>query len=248
METMFIGQQLIETDIVDSTNNFATNLISATNVPEGTVIMAREQTTGKGQRGNSWLSEPGRNLTISIVLYPHFLLPRQKFFLSMAVSVAIHEALASQLDEIFIKWPNDIYAGKKKLGGILIENALSGNQIKSAIIGIGLNVNQLDFPGEINATSISLLTLKEEKLHFWLEKICQGLEAGYLALRSGQFMHLKKKYLESLLYINEERAFISNNLGITGKIRDVSEEGKLVIEHSDKIIAEYDIKEIRFLI
>src|SRR5690606_25093723 len=121
-------------------------LSKSTPLHEGTVIMAVDQYAGKGQQGTVWQSEPGKNLTFSLLLTPFFLSPKHQFRLTVAVSVALVRALATLLGErVAIKWPNDLYVGDRKIGGMLIENILQGPRWKSAIIGIGLNVNQTVF-------------------------------------------------------------------------------------------------------
>src|ERR1035441_10550859 len=146
MQTLFIGKNLITLDSVASTNNFAKDMLSNTRPVEGTAIMAKEQYAGRGQMGNAWETESGKNLTCSFILYPEFLEADKQFFLNMAVALAVKDFCEHVLhDEIKIKWPNDIYYHDKKLGGILIENSISGNKISSSVIGIGINVNQTAF-------------------------------------------------------------------------------------------------------
>ncbi|HZX59878.1 MAG TPA: biotin--[acetyl-CoA-carboxylase] ligase, partial [Mucilaginibacter sp.] len=119
-------------------------------LPDGTVIMADDQHAGRGQQNNRWHSEPGKNLTFSLLLRPSFLSVTRQFDLTRAVSMGIIEALRPFLGEkLKIKWPNDIYYEDRKMGGILIENTLQSNQIKNSVIGIGLNINQEAFPAEI---------------------------------------------------------------------------------------------------
>lgn len=150
--------RIIEYDSLTSTNNEAGRL--AETLAHGDVIVAREQTAGRGQRGNSWESAPGMNLTFSLFLRPEWP-AADSFLLSMAISVGITEALREILhtDEIKIKWPNDIYWRDKKLVGILIENSFSGSMVSHSIAGIGLNVNQLvftsDAPNPISMASIA---------------------------------------------------------------------------------------------
>lgn len=136
---------LIEVDEATSTNTLAASMLDA---PHGTVIRAVAQTAGRGQRGNSWESEPGKNLTVSIVVRPDNISAGDQFLICRAVSVALVQLLDRVLPQSLdaeIKWPNDIYVGDKKICGILIENSLTGITIDRSILGIGLNVNQRDF-------------------------------------------------------------------------------------------------------
>ncbi|HYH55846.1 MAG TPA: biotin--[acetyl-CoA-carboxylase] ligase, partial [Anseongella sp.] len=148
---------------MDSTNNFAKELVANSGpVPDGTVIMAEGQYGGRGQADNTWLSEPGKNLTFSLILNCEFLPPAEQFCLSMAVSLGVLGTVKRELGkEALIKWPNDIYFGAKKLGGILIENVLMGSLLRSSVTGIGLNVNQTHFPRLEGATSFRLVKASE---------------------------------------------------------------------------------------
>lgn len=136
----------IHVDTCASTLSYAAEL-SAEDTPHGTVVTAREQTAGRGQRGNSWESESGANLTFSLVLRPHRWPAARQFELSMAVATGVCRALRRALPDagVRVKWPNDIYAGDLKMVGILIENTVSGPFITRSIAGIGINVNQTVF-------------------------------------------------------------------------------------------------------
>jgi len=198
---------------VDSTNTFLKNILSNSKpVPDGTVIMAETQYAGRGQRDNTWHAEPGKNLTFSLLLKPGFLSAQQQFDLTRAVSLGVYDALSPLLrDSLKIKWPNDIYYGDKKLGGMLIENILQGSQIKSAIIGIGLNVNQENFPDNAtNATSIKKILQRDYELKNILAEICNHIEAYYLHLKAGRFEHVRNVYLSRLYWLNEQHEFKSN--------------------------------------
>jgi len=127
----------------------------------GAVVACHTQTAGRGQRGNSWESEPGRNLTFSLLLRPHTLGPAQAFRMSMLVAIAVAEWLGSEMPGLHatVKWPNDIYIGDRKICGILIENSFVGQQFDHAIVGIGINVNQTIFRSDApNPVSMAMLT------------------------------------------------------------------------------------------
>lgn len=146
-------------DSIDSTNSEALRRLQE--LSDGTVLAAREQTAGRGQRGNTWFSAPGENLTFSIVLKNLPLNASQAVRLNYMTSVAVASYLESQDVEAAIKWPNDIYVGGKKICGMLIENVMGpGGEVKASVIGIGININQKDFPQLANATSLSLCTGK----------------------------------------------------------------------------------------
>ena len=248
-ETLYIGKKVIELDVVDSTNNYASDLIKGQGAHEGLVVTAHFQEGGKGQRGNVWLSEPGKNLTFSLVLKPKFLLTSEAFMISKVVSLAICKYLENRLSlPIFIKWPNDIYVGKKKACGILIENQFKGNQIEYTVVGIGINVNQIDFYALSNVTSLKLELKQELNLKTELHNILKYIEIEYLRLQKNEGDALNKEYLENLLFIGETKTYKTFDGNITGKITAVLPNGRLVIETVDGQSKNYDIKEIEFLI
>ena len=135
---MKIGSKIIHLESVDSTNNYAANLVRQGNCDHGTVILADDQFLGKGQRGSEWIATKGDNLTTSIVLTPDNLSVEDQFYLTCLASLSVVDTLKEYHIEASIKWPNDIYVEHKKIAGILIENSFQGNSIKSSIIGIGL--------------------------------------------------------------------------------------------------------------
>lgn len=248
--TVFIGQNLIKLSEVDSTNSFLKRIMSKSEpLPEGTVIMAENQYQGKGQAGNTWHAEAGKNLTFSVLLRPVFLRPDQQFFLNIAVGTGILRALRSYCDDrLKLKWPNDIYYGHRKLGGVLIENTLSGSQIKAAIVGIGINVNQMTFGRELDTAAVSLqqITGKAIEQMDLLGKLSLTLEESYQSLAKGEFKALYHAYVKEL-YLYQEKAFYRQNGEIIeGTITGVSERGLLELEtsHGKQY---FDLKEIAFL-
>lgn len=163
MATIPFTFPLTTLDETDSTNRYLTHLCDQENVAEYTTVRADYQTAGKGQRGNTWESERGKNLLFSFVLYPTFLEARRQFLLSQLTALAVKEALELWTDDIRIKWPNDIYWKEKKICGLLIENELSAEGIARSIIGIGLNVNQEIFHSNApNPVSLRQITGLEE--------------------------------------------------------------------------------------
>lgn len=218
-------------------------------LPEGTVIMADHQFAGRGQQENTWYTEAGANLTFSLYLNPSFLPVARQFLLNMAVSVGIRDALAGFLDDqLKVKWPNDLYYGAQKLGGILIENILSGSKYKASIIGVGLNVNQRMFnPALLNrATSMGKILQRDVNLMELLSGICSHIEGQYLKLKSGNFNTLQQNYLNGLYKF--EQPGLYRHLGETfeGKITDVTESGLLVISSGNTEKC-YNFKEVEFL-
>lgn len=171
---------LIKVDSTPSTNSLLASM--AGDAPDGTAILAREQTAGRGQRGNYWEAEPGKNITMSILLKPVHIPPKHMHLISEVVSLAIVRELCNyitpSIGEVAIKWPNDIYVDDKKICGILVENSLMGDYIAHSIVGIGLNVNQQKFYSEApNPVSISMLTRQEISVDTLAEKLLKGIIA-----------------------------------------------------------------------
>jgi BirA family biotin operon repressor/biotin-[acetyl-CoA-carboxylase] ligase len=246
---LFVGQNLVTIKEVDSTNNFLKTLLSNSKpLPEGTVIMAESQYAGRGQQQNKWHSEPGKNLTFSILLNPGFLPVISQFDLNRVVSLGVFDALQPYLgDKLKIKWPNDIYYDNHKLGGILIETHVQGDRIKNAIIGIGLNINQESFlPGAANAISLKQILHKDYDLRAILSEICGHIEAYYLNLKAGKFLFVRNTYLSRLYWLNQLQRFRSNDIVFEGIVRNVKDEGLLVVDH-EGTQREFSLKQIEFL-
>ena len=202
---------------------------------EGTVIVANEQFSGRGQRSNKWYSEPKSSLTCSYILRPVFLAAKDQFILSAAVALAVYETVAEILPkrDAQIKWPNDILVDGKKIAGILIENTLRRSNLETSIIGIGLNVNQVKFPSELNATSVQLNTNTETDLNLVLEELNTRLEKYYLQLREGSFDKLLKQLNENLFGIGESMRLSINGTQETVTVVGVRHTGELELEHAD---------------
>jgi BirA family transcriptional regulator, biotin operon repressor / biotin---[acetyl-CoA-carboxylase] ligase len=248
--SLFVGQFFFTLKEVDSTNNFLKQMLSnSTPVMNGTVIMAENQYAGRGQQQKSWHTEPGKNLTFSILLETDFLPIKSQFDLTIITSMAVFEALYPLLGEnLKIKWPNDIYYGDFKLGGILIENIIQGNQIKKSVIGIGLNINQVDFPEWLpNPTSVKQILRKDYDLKTLLSDICACIETGYLGLKNGDGFAVRKSYLNRLYWLNELKPFKANDELFEGWIKTVRENGLLVVENNKGEELEFSFKEIQFL-
>ena len=145
-------------DVTDSTNNRAQDGIPT--AEDRSVWAALFQTQGRGQRGNTWKASKGENLTFSILLKPSFILAQDQFIISAIVTLGIHKYLQNKGIESRIKWPNDIYAADRKICGILIENGISGNLLSTSICGIGLNINQREFPKDLPNPTSTILELE----------------------------------------------------------------------------------------
>lgn len=246
---LFVGQNVVTLKQVDSTNNFLKNELSKFKpLPEGTVILAEEQFAGRGQASNTWVSEPGKNLTFSLLLYPTFLGPEKQFLLNKSLSIAINDALTDIIGEgIKIKWPNDIYFNEDKLGGILIENILRGNVWKYSAVGIGININQIHFPSDIkNVTSLRKILHRNYDINEVLNVLCTPIEQRYLQLRSGKTDLIHQEYIKHLYKLNEIHRFSIGGEEKEGTIKGVDQNGRLEIFIEGEI-RKYNFKEIAFL-
>ncbi|MGE0568624.1 MAG: biotin--[acetyl-CoA-carboxylase] ligase [Bacteroidia bacterium] len=251
METLFIGQKTIFLPETDSTNSYAIQLLKGVNVEEGTIVYASNQIEGRGQRGNSWESEPGLNLALSIILKPNFLDKSKLYFLYILSSLAVHDLLSEILDksqfDIKIKWPNDLMVNNRKICGILIENQLQNESIKYAVCGIGINVNQEKFKDKIRAISLRNLTGNEYNLNTLLKKLSAHFEKYYLKLRSGRLEELKAIYLNNLYKYNKEQEFIINSKHTTFFVAGINDSGLLHLKDKDNKDFYFDVKEIKWV-
>ena len=248
--TLFTGKLIKYLPSCHSTNDIAAQIIQSENmVFEGTVIITDNQTAGRGQRGNSWEASTGENLTFSLILKPNFLKASDQFQLNMVISMGVFDFLSEFIDEnLKVKWSNDVYFGDKKMGGILIENALQGYQIGHSIIGIGLNINQIEFSNKA-ATSLRKITQNSLKydLSELLKKLLENIEINYLKIKNNDYNLLKIKYLNNLYRFEEYHYFRKNGQQFTGKIIGINETGKLGIETNGNVIY-FDFKEVEFVI
>ncbi|MFY0625200.1 MAG: biotin--[acetyl-CoA-carboxylase] ligase [Reichenbachiella sp.] len=244
-KTEYLGKKVIFLPQCHSTNEEAQSILSK-NVEEGTCIITANQSQGKGQRGNSWESEPDKNITFSIILKPDFLTVINQFGLHIISSLAIYEVLFDFAGKnLKIKWPNDIYFNENKIGGILIENSIRGKNIDSSIIGIGINVNQIAFEND-HATSLKEISGLKFEINDLIEKIIIALEKRYSQLKNGEYDKLKIQYLRRLYLYELPSLFKSDNQLFTGTIKGIDSDGKLIIndETADRL---FDFKEVEFV-
>lgn len=224
---LFKDRAIIRLDTVDSSNNYAANLVKLSSPPEGTVITAQEQTEGKGQRNAYWESNHSENLLCSIILYPHFLLPENQFFLSQIISIAVQETIENQLDQsVYIKWPNDVIAKGKKIAGILIQANWMEGRMSSAIVGIGINLNQQSFT-QPKAISVKNILSKDWNVDDCLMAVLARIEKYYLKLQSGNYIDISRTYKEKLYKLGQVARFIYQEEEIDAMITGVDQQGRL---------------------
>lgn len=237
----------IKLDAIDSTNDFLKANKALDSLSNFTVVTAESQTNGRGQRGATWVSEPGKNLTFSILVKDFYQENYQPFELIIAVSVSIHAALqALEIPQLSIKWPNDIMAGNFKIGGILIENLHKGDKSIVSIVGVGINVNQLDFEGFPQASSIAACCHKQVDKQVVLEKLVANL-AYTLSNWASQRVSSVLYYQNNLFRKGMISSFQTPHLEFAGVITGVTTEGKLVVVNEFQQELKFDLKEIKLL-
>lgn len=222
---------------------------------EGILLVSTDyQTAGRGQRGNVWEAECGANLLFSLAIAPHGTQASQQFILSELISVALCEVLGSYVDDIRIKWPNDIYHRDHKLCGILIEHDIEGSTIARSIIGVGLNVNQCRFtsdtPNPISLCQILGHDIDRERL---LTEVCQAFTALYSNMLSApdttRWCHTLHARYTTLLYRFGTPALYADARGpFRATLRDVAPDGRLLLEDEDAHLRSYLFKEVTYII
>ena len=238
-------------DTLPSTNQYC-ELLNLDETEEFTVIVARTQTAGIGQRGNHWEAKPDKNLTFSLVLKPTWLPVADQYQLTKAVSLGIADCLMPLIAEgdrrVRIKWPNDIYVDNNKICGILITHRITNGQIAASVVGIGLNVNQQTFPNWVpNPTSLHLLTGHEWVLDKMLEKVLDCIAHRYNELHNNPIGSMDEPYLDMLLRRDEEAQYSYQGQTITATLLDVNRFGhlQLVTDKGERLSCQ--LKEIQFL-
>ncbi|MBN2214423.1 MAG: biotin--[acetyl-CoA-carboxylase] ligase [Bacteroidales bacterium] len=249
MKNFDLYNKLKRYDILASTNDLAVQLAISGDAVEGTVIMADFQTKGKGQRNSQWISEKGNNLTFSILLFPAFLNPAGNFFLSMALSLGIIDMLHSYKINAGIKWPNDIYTGKGKIAGILIENAIQVDKIRYSVLGTGLNVNQVIFPEDIpNPTSMRIEIKTVHHLETVLKRSLESIEKWFIQLYEQNFDEIKRRYEQQLLFRGQVREFYADDRVFSGTIKGINDAGQLIITDRFNKTRTFNFKEVTYII
>jgi BirA family biotin operon repressor/biotin-[acetyl-CoA-carboxylase] ligase len=246
---MIIGNKLQILPSCHSTNQFLREKFK-TDLINGELVCARDQTSGRGQRGNSWESEPNENLTFSFFLKLDGLSINQQFSLNYFVSLAILDFLEMFLPEnekLELKWPNDVYYNKKKICGILIENQVKETFVSNSVIGIGININQIQFVTE-RATSIALETKQNYVVEEALGLIVRSLNK-YFSIFLEDKSKLKKQYLSRLMGFEKLAEYIDNNQNISflGEIVEVEDSGALVVLRNGERVS-FGLKEISFVL
>lgn len=247
------GGPFIELQTIDSTNNYALSQIHAGLAQHGYAVFAHEQTSGKGQRGRQWLSQPGENIALSIVLKPSPLPIPAQFRLSVCIASAVHEFFAKYAGfDTAIKWPNDLYWKDRKAGGILIENIIRGGLVNGAgwdwaVAGIGININQSQFsPGLGNAVSLRQITGKNFDTITLAHELATNVIRYYDILVNDGYDTILDYYLSHFYMKNQLVKFRSQNRVFEAVVKGITAQGQLIVKHS--IEEEFAVGDIEWLI
>lgn len=234
---------------VSSTNSYLSKM--AMMLPGGTVVHTPEQTAGRGQRGNTWESETGKNVQFSMLLKSPAVPVAEQFRISEAVSLAIVDVLEQYSSGFSVKWPNDIYHGDKKVCGILIEHSVMGSKINHTIIGVGINVNQTEFVSDApNPVSLSQILGREISTDEVLHKACEAVEkrCAFEFYSEQDFEALHNEY-KAGMYRNDgelHRFALSDGTEMLARIAEVESSGILVLETEKGNRESFAFKEIQF--
>jgi BirA family transcriptional regulator, biotin operon repressor / biotin---[acetyl-CoA-carboxylase] ligase len=226
-----IGHSFIELESVDSTNNYAMASALAGKIAHGTLVFAHEQWAGKGQRGRTWISTPGENIVLSAVLEPVAFPASSAFGLSAAVALACHDLFTRYTapEEVTIKWPNDLYWNDRKAGGILIENHFKGDRWLFAIAGMGMNINQLEFPSATrDPVSLRQVTGRSFDVIALAKELGSFLDLRYRSLETDGAAALLRAYNERLYRRGMEVRLKKESAVFTTRIEGVSMQGQLL--------------------
>ncbi len=240
---------IVKLDATDSTNVYLKDLMLSRTLDDFTVVVTKKQRKGRGQRGTSWASDEGKNLTFSVLKKMNKLPASDQFLLSIYVSMAIYRVLKKyNVPNLSVKWPNDILSAKQKICGILIENVLVGSYIDTSIIGIGLNVNQTSFEKLPRATSLKLILGKSIDLDDLLNTLIEELKNTFLQLDPLSIDAMYKNYVTTLFRKDKPSTFRDKDQNLfMGFIRKVDRSGKLIVALEDNELRAFDLKEIELL-
>ena len=247
-----IGDRIIRLATVDSTNNYAATGFARGELGHGTVILAREQTAGQGQRGRAWTTAAGLDLALSVVLLPEHLSAMGQFTLAKAAALSVHDVVAEAMrrappviEEVRIKWPNDVLIGRNKVAGILIANEVKGSAVASSIVGIGINVNSSGLESELAATSLLRETGREHDLGELMGRLCQRLEHWWPLVRTNEAA-IASAYSDLLWAKGRYSSFTLDGADHTARPLDVDASGRLIVEDEAGAVAAYGLERLRF--
>lgn len=241
--------KLIKLDAIDSTNDFLKQLSGEQSLDNFTVVTAENQTNGKGQMGAKWNSEKGKNLMLSVLINNLLNNISEIFDLNVAVALSVLTVLENNnIPNLSIKWPNDILSDNKKVAGILIENSIKSNGEISSIIGVGLNVNQLNFEGLPKASSLAVIMKTEFEKELILNQFVESLKLNCDLLLNKSASQLWNNYNNKLFKKGIPMVFLlPNETQFMGIILGVNSLGKLDVKLENDTVKTFGIKEIQLL-
>jgi BirA family biotin operon repressor/biotin-[acetyl-CoA-carboxylase] ligase len=240
---------IIKIKSTNSTNLLLKELAKKQVLESGTVLITDNQTAGRGLAGNFWESEPEKNITCSLLLHPTFLPIKQNFFLSKIIALGVKDLLDNYVQNVTIKWSNDIYVESRKIAGILIENEFQGTQFIQSIAGIGLNVNQEVFLSKTpNPISLKQILKKDLDLNVILESMIQRIMYWYDILQKGNLDLITKTYDNALYRKSGFHLYEDKNGQFSAQIESVGEDGILHLKTDTGEKRHYAFKEVSYLI
>ena len=248
----------INLPVADSTNLFVREMleeqrsgqvVSPGILPGFTLVVADYQTAGRGQQGNFWESERGKNLTFSLLCHPDFVKPSHQFLLSQCMAISVREALLRYVAGVEVKWPNDIYVNDKKISGTLIECDLQGGKISNCIIGVGVNVNQEKFrsnaPNPVSLKQLPSVQVEREEV---LSAIVGRFGHNYELLREGKACEVRQMYMDALYRRVGKHRYADVRGEFMAEIAEVEPTGHLLLRFEDGNVVRYEFKEVRFVL
>lgn len=229
---MRIGQPFAILNEVDSTNNYAIRMVQAQMADHGHCWFAHKQTAGKGQRSRHWQSANGENIIMTCSIHPAPLRPSEQFILTAAVALGCYDFFNSLTNgDTAIKWPNDIYWRDRKAGGILIESIVRGKTWKYAVAGIGININQVDFPPNVpNAVSLRQITGKLHNPVEMSKTLCEFLETRWQQIVAGERESVISEYNARLYKKERQVSFSIENATFAAVVKGVNATGDLLLD------------------
>lgn len=240
-------RRIIRLEETDSTNSYLRGLAASESLPEGSIVVADFQTSGRGQVGNVWESEKGKNLMLSVILYPDFIPANHQFLISQIAALSVKETLGNYVGDITVKWPNDVYWKDRKICGMLIENDLFGQHLYCSVIGIGINLNQQEFRGDApNPVSLTQITGEVYDTEEVLNRFQEKFYNYYLELLQEEDEAVRAAYMDALYRNDGYYEYTDENGPFEAAIHAIEPDGHLILQLRDRTLRRYAFKEVSF--
>ena len=237
---------IIELDEIDSTNNYAAKLKPQPELPF--IVRTNFQNRGRGQGDHQWESEKDKNLLFSIVFEPKHIPVEKIFFVSKFISLCLVDLIDKYGASAVIKWPNDILVEGKKIAGILIENTITGKQVKRCIAGVGLNINQDFSINNLNAVSLKELTDKEFDISTLFHEFIEIFKSKEFLLEENYLQQINQEYFKKLYKFNQVGLFKNQQGQFKAIINNVQDDGQIVLENQSCELEKFSFGEIEYLL